>query len=267
MHVDELQLDRYDQKEVFNLLHDVYSEIRIKHMMDINHQHFLYANLSRPVTSASESLMSKKNVILVGAGSGIAPYLPLLEEIFKYDRGKTNQYKFKNATLVFIAREGEQVSWISNYVFHILSCDSMSAFLNIRIYITLEKNSETIPSFLFWRALLLIFKDKVKIQVIQKENEENKEVRPRRDPAAPNINGSLESSSFHSKFSDFSPVSIKFGRPDFRKILQHHADMNENQFDVYACGPDILSNHLYYVCYEMSKKTKTKFKLIVDTIG
>lgn len=109
--------------------------------------------MSPPITSPSESFMDKRNIILIGAGSGIAPYLPMFEEIIRFDEGKSNKYNFNSATVVFIAREGEQVSWISNYLHHLLSSDFINSFLNIRIYITLKRNSETVPSFLFWRAL------------------------------------------------------------------------------------------------------------------
>lgn len=163
MRLEELGLSKYDQKDVFNLLHDIYAEIRVKDMMNLNKGmltksysyigYFLYANMSPPITSPSESFMDKRNIILIGAGSGIAPYLPMFEEIIRFDEGKSNKYNFNSATVVFIAREGEQVSWISNYLHHLLSSDFINSFLNIRIYITLKKNSETVPSFLFWRAL------------------------------------------------------------------------------------------------------------------
>ncbi len=105
--------------------------------------------------------MDQKNVVLIGAGSGIAPFLPLVEEIIRFDLGKTHHYNFNSATLIFIAREGEQVSWISNYLLHLLSTDFINSFLNIRIFITLKKNSENVPSFLFWRAFLLICKHNI----------------------------------------------------------------------------------------------------------
>ena len=138
MGVQEFDKNKYSEKEIFNLLHDIYGEIRIKQMMDLNQHHYLHANMTLPITSPSESLMTKKNVILIGAGSGIAPYLPVLDEIMRFDQGKAHEYDFTNATLIFIAREGEQVSWISNYLFHLLSCDFINSFLHIRIFITLK---------------------------------------------------------------------------------------------------------------------------------
>lgn len=120
MRMDELNIDTYSEKEVFNLLHDIYAEIKIKHMMKLNKRFYLHANISLPIMSPSESFMTKKNVILIGAGSGIAPYLPLFEEIIRLDKGKNHQYNFRNVILVFIAREGEQVSWVSTYLLHLL---------------------------------------------------------------------------------------------------------------------------------------------------
>lgn len=36
MRIDELDLGDYNQKEVFNLLHDIYGELRVKDIMNIN---------------------------------------------------------------------------------------------------------------------------------------------------------------------------------------------------------------------------------------
>jgi len=40
--------------------------------------------------------MERKNLILIGAGSGIAPFLPFLEEAMRMDKGKENSYFAKN---------------------------------------------------------------------------------------------------------------------------------------------------------------------------
>lgn len=67
--------------------------------------------------------MHRKNIILVGAGSGISPYLPLLEDAIRSDKGKGNMFNFESVRIIFVARDGEQVSWISNYLFHIISSE------------------------------------------------------------------------------------------------------------------------------------------------
>lgn len=171
--------------------------------------------------------MDKKNIVLIGAGSGIAPFLPLVEEIIRFDLGKTHKYNFNSATLIFIAREGDQVSWISNYLLHLLSTDFINSFLKIRIYITLKKNSENVPSFLFWRAFLLICKFNIQVK-FEEENEQiyreegkvdiSKISISNRQKENNNENPHLESEKLHSSSYDSSPVTIKFGRPNFKKI-------------------------------------------------
>jgi ferredoxin-NADP reductase len=79
------------------------------------------------------------NVILIGAGSGIAPFLSLLEEVMLQDKGENHSYKFESAYLIFVARSGEQVSWVSNYLSHMLNSDCMLPELKFQIYITMEK--------------------------------------------------------------------------------------------------------------------------------
>jgi hypothetical protein len=156
MKIDELNLTDYTEENVFNLLHDIHQEISLKQAADRNKSMYIKAYMSRPITSPSETMMDRKNVVLVGAGSGISPFLPLLEEIVRLDKGKSNAYNFDKAYLIIIAREGEQISWISNFIFHILSSSFLQSILKIEIYITMDKELETLPSFLFWRALLLI---------------------------------------------------------------------------------------------------------------
>ena len=172
--------------------------------------------MSLPIFSASQTYMDRRNIVLIGAGSGIAPYLPLLEEIIRFDTGKSHNYNFNSATLIFIAREGEQVSWISNYLFHLLSGEFMNNFLNIRIYITLKKNSETVPSFLFWRSLLLIYKKNISLKFLPDQNESKREggnLIENNDQAHP------EGARLNSLQLDDSSVTIKFGRPNFIKNI------------------------------------------------
>ena len=98
--------------------------------------------------------------------------------MIRFDTGKSNNYRFNSATMIFIAREGEQVSWISNYIFHLISSNFVNRFFNIRIYVTLKKNSETVPSFLFWRALLLIYKRNTSMKFIPQKLEDKKVEEP-----------------------------------------------------------------------------------------
>ena len=174
--------------------------------------------------------MDRRNIVLIGAGSGIAPYLPLLEEMIRFDTGKSHNYNFNSATLIFIAREGEQVSWISNYLFHLLSGDFVNSFLNIQIYITLKKNSETVPSFLFWRSLLLIYKRNITMKFIpEKNNQKNAS-----NIIENNYQNQNEIERLNSLQLDDSSVLIKFGRPNFIKIFRHLASKGEKNYHVYC---------------------------------
>lgn len=178
--------------------------------------------------------MSKKDIVLVGAGSGIAPYLPILEEIIRFDRGKSHNYQFDSATLVFIAREGEQISWLSNYLFHLLSSDNIKTTLNIKIFITLKKDLETLPSFLFWRALLLTQRHNIKLYLEKQDslkanqNSQSVDMNPHID------NSSNDQSPLQDLFQNKFPVSIKFGRPDFLKLFKHIASVKKPIYNVYA---------------------------------
>ena len=100
--------------------------------------------------------MHRKNIILVGAGSGISPYLPLLEDAIRSDKGKGGLLDFESVRVIFVARDGEQVSWISNYLFHLICSDCVIPQFSLYVFITLNKELKTLPTFLFWRAFLLI---------------------------------------------------------------------------------------------------------------
>jgi len=263
MRIDELNLTNYSSREVFNLLHDIYGELRVKDVMEVNKEFYLHANMSLPIYSPSQTFMDRSNVVLIGAGSGIAPYLPLLEEIIRFDIGKPHNYNFNSATLVFIAREGEQISWISNYLFHLLSSNFVNSFLNIRIYVTLKKNSETVPSFLFWRALMMIYKKHVNIR-LERENEDNKDESSLNMHNGRKISPHPEGDRLNTLQFEDSPVSIKFGRPNFFKIFRYLASKGEKLYHVYLCGPEILHNHMYSIVHQVKKETNVTFKLSVE---
>ena len=42
---------------------------------------------------------------------------------------------------------------------------------------------------------------------------------------------------------------------------------NELKYDVYACVPEVLSNHLHYVFDNVKKDTGTTFKLILESFN
>jgi hypothetical protein len=83
MKFNQLEIKGYNERGIFNLLHDIYQELPIKEASVVNKIYYPKMYVTLPISSPSCSFIDRKNVILVGAGSGIAPFLPLLEEIVK----------------------------------------------------------------------------------------------------------------------------------------------------------------------------------------
>ena len=165
--------------------------------------------------------------------------------------------------MIFIAREGEQVSWISNYIFHLISSNFVNRFFNIRIYITLKKNSETVPSFLFWRALLLIYKRNTSMKFIPQKLEDKKVEEPNESiKKAKSLFRRMNSLQFEE-----SHVSIKFGRPNFNKIFRYLGLLGEKSYHVYWWVPEVLKDHLHYVIEKVKKETHVNFKLIAESFS
>ena len=183
--------------------------------------------------------------------------------MIRFDVGKSNNYRFNSATMIFIAREGEQVSWISNYLFHLISTNFVNKFFNIRIYITLKKNSETVPSFLFWRALLLIYKNNVSMKFIPENIEDEKEVEENEQKR----NSSPIFKRMNSLQPEESHVAIKFGRPNFLKIFRYLCLLDEKNFHVYCWVPEVLKDHLYYTMEKIKRETGVNFKLIAESFS
>ena len=89
MKFDELDLtERYEEYDIFNLLHDLHQEVPWKKMGKRNRIYYPKVNISTAMATPNEEFINKKNVVLIGAGSGISPYLPLLEEAMRKDQGK-----------------------------------------------------------------------------------------------------------------------------------------------------------------------------------
>ena len=156
MKMSELNFTTYEQYDVFNILHDLHQEIQLKDVVTRNTLFYPKVRIGRACSTPNETFIERKDVILIGAGSGISPYLPLLEEVMRFDKGKSNALNYDTARLIFVAREGEQISWVSNYLFHIISINCVLPVLEFYIFITLNKEIKTLASFLFWRAFLLI---------------------------------------------------------------------------------------------------------------
>lgn len=156
MKMDELNFKEYENYDVFNTLNDLHQEVPMWEARNRNKLFYPKVRIGRACSTPNQTFMDRKDVILIGAGSGISPYLPLLEEAIRMDKGKSNKFDFDSVRLIFIAREGVQISWVSNYLFHVISSNCIMPKLELYIFITLNKNLKTLASFLFWRAFLLI---------------------------------------------------------------------------------------------------------------
>ena len=66
-----------EQDAIFKVLLDLDQESKVK---ELSKNHFPIIHLSRPITSAAETALYRKNIIMIGAGSGIAPYLSFIED-------------------------------------------------------------------------------------------------------------------------------------------------------------------------------------------
>lgn len=77
LRVNHVKVKGFDEEDVFTLLQDMNDQHELK---SFNHNLFPKIHISRPITSPAESAVYHKNLILIGMGSGIAPYLSLVEE-------------------------------------------------------------------------------------------------------------------------------------------------------------------------------------------
>ena len=90
MRFDELNIRNYDEIDVFNMLHDIHEDIPLKQKKNRNRLYYPMVQISSPWPTPWETFMERENLILIGAGSGIAPFLPFLEEAMRMDKGKEN---------------------------------------------------------------------------------------------------------------------------------------------------------------------------------
>ena len=248
--MEEFTNDKYEEYEVFNLLWDLHQEIMFIDKKERNKVFYPQVKISRACSTPNDTFIDKKNVIMVGAGSGISPYLPLLEEVIRDDRGKKNEFDFNSARLVFVARAGEQISWISNYLFHIINSPWVIPKLEFNIFLTLEKDLKTIPSFLFWRAFLLISYNK------------NLNIKRRgRMHSSLKYNGSHQT----SESSKNSPIQVYFGRPNFEQIFKNSIDRNTSKIHVYSTSNLPMNKLLFDTAKKMTKETGVKFKHIYES--
>ena len=119
---------------------------------------------------------------------------------------------------MFISRESENIQWIAKYINAALTLPQMTRKMKFHIYITLKDESNSLASFLFWRAMTMYNKKLVKN---------------------------------HRMYSD---ISIHLGRPDFDKLFDKLFSKNKySEHFVYACGPMGITKQLEQLAYDKSK--------------
>jgi ferredoxin-NADP reductase len=95
MKFNGLNFHEFEDYDVFNLLHDLHQEIPLKDMRLRNRIYYPKINIGPACTTPNDTFIDRRNIVLIGAGSGISPYLPLLEEVIKLDKGKKNNFDFE----------------------------------------------------------------------------------------------------------------------------------------------------------------------------
>lgn len=74
--VSEMQIG-FDESDVFHSLLDLDDQVDVS---ERRVRFYPKVHVSRPISSAAESAAYRKNFIMVGSGSGIAPFLSFLED-------------------------------------------------------------------------------------------------------------------------------------------------------------------------------------------
>ncbi|CAI2375561.1 unnamed protein product [Moneuplotes crassus] len=254
MKMDTIDFKEHSIYDIFNLLHDFHQELPLKLFGERNKLFYPKIKISKACSTPNDTFIDKKNIILVGAGSGISPYLCLLEEVIRDEKGKKSKYNFDSARLIFVAREGEQISWISNYLFHILNSACFSSKLEFNIFVTLDKNLKTLPCFLFWRAFLLISLSK-HICGFKKKN---------------TFSFKYDKDNMFIDKSEFknSPVKVLFGRPKFESLfystIEKVKDKPVENVYVYSTSSAELNQVIFNTTCKLTKETGIKFHHVYE---
>ena len=176
---------------------------------------------------------------MVGAGSGIAPFLAFLDDQqIKAEGGRMREgdlaksYReeyalWEKAHLILTSRDADQFSWMSPYLDRIMSNDKISNKVELHLYLTSTK-CNTLSSFLFWRAFLL------------KQNKQSSLLQSRNP---------IVGSSIH----------INIGRPKFDRIIEDIHKKESGDFYVYVCAPDFIVNPVMKSCDKISKESNDHY--------
>ncbi|CAI2386629.1 unnamed protein product [Moneuplotes crassus] len=200
-------------------------------------------NVSRAVSAPAEMAARRKRIILIGAGSGIAPFLAFLDDqqiaaeggrktvggdvsqIYKEEFRSTEK-----AHLILTSRDADQFSWLSPYIDRIMSSKKFSDKVHLHLYLTSTK-CNSLPSFLFWRAFLKRQEMKTKHLL---------------------HSGNLIMGS---------NITLNVERPNFEKIIEEINVTDPGNFFCYVCASDMIVNQAKAACSLINRKGKDTYVL------
>lgn len=199
-------------------------------------------NVSRAVSAPAEMAARRRRIICIGAGSGIAPFLALLDDQQVAAQGgrmregslaksyKEEYRATEKAHLILTSRDADQFSWISPYIEKIMGADGLPDKVVLHLYLTSTK-CNSLPSFLFWRAFL-------KREQLKKQ-------------------GLLHSANpiLGSK------MNLNVGRPNFEKIIAEIHKKDPGDFFCYCCAPPIIINQAKAACQKVNEENGDVFSL------
>lgn len=211
-------------------------------VLERNAQIFPNVYVSHSVSAPAEMAANRRRLILIGAGSGIAPFLAFLDDQHVKAEGgrmrdgelaKSYREEFRStekAHLILTSRDADQFSWLSPYLDRIMKNDHVFDKIQLHLYLTSTK-CNTLASFLFWRAFMM---------------REQKKKAGLSHSANPIVGSS---------------ISLNVGRPDFEKIIKGIHEREPGDFFVYACAPDIIVKQAMAACNTVSQEGNDKFLL------
>lgn len=192
--------------------------------------------VSKAISAPAEMAVQRRRLILIGAGSGIAPFLAFLDDQqVKAEGGRMRNGRLaesyreefaacEKAHLIFTSRDADQFSWLSPYLDRIVSKDQVFDKMELHCFLTSTK-CNTLPSFLFWRAFLLREQKKKTADFVQSANP-------------------IVGSSTH----------LEIGRPNFEQIIKDIHKNEPGDFYVYCCAPDIIVKQAMAACNQITSE-------------
>ena len=230
--------DTKENKEFKNFLMQMHLQLTDE-IVSKNEALYPKVFVSSAISAPAEMAANRRKLIMVGAGSGIAPFLAFLDDQqIKAEGGRMREgdlaksYReeyalWEKAHLILTSRDADQFSWMSPYLDRIMSNDKISNKVELHLYLTSTK-CNTLSSFLFWRAFLL------------KQNKQSSLLQSRNP---------IVGSSIH----------INIGRPKFDRIIEDIHKKESGDFYVYVCAPDFIVNPVMKSCDKISKESNDHY--------